>query len=317
MLEITVENKLPIGISSCLLGNTVRFDGGHKRDAYIQGTLSRYFEFLPICPEISIGLGMPREPLRLVRQDDGTTRAMGVRTQRLDVTERLEYYGRQVLPTISHVRGYILKSKSPSCGMRQVKVYSKTGTWATKGSGIFSRLLMEHHPLVPFEEESRLGDRVLRENFLERVFTYDRWLNLLDGGLNPAQLKNFHAGHKLLVMSHSSVTYRRLGRLIAVLSNGNVQDMAETYAKEMMESLKRETTRKSHTYVLQHLSGYLKKVLDSKEKQEMFEVIDAYKKGKLSLIVPFTLLKQHFRRYPQLHVKSQYYLYPHPVEFSA
>lgn len=203
--------KILVGISSCLLGATVRYDGGHKQDAYINGTLSRHFEFLPICPEMAIGLGVPREPIRLVGEQNGLPRARGVRNADLDVTDRLAALGRETAGRLAGVCGYIFKSKSPSCGMERVKVYGDGGMPRRDGRGVYARVLMEALPSLPVEEEGRLGDPVLRENFIERVFVYRRWLELTAEGLTAAALVDFHSCHKLLVMAHSQAAYRRLG----------------------------------------------------------------------------------------------------------
>ena len=193
--------SIRVGISSCLLGEEVRFDRGHKRDAFITGTLSQYFEFVPVCPEMGIGLGTPREPIRLLGDPDRPN-AVGVRTTNLDVTKALEAYGGETAQRLMQMRisGYILKRASPSCGMERVKVYSAKGMPAKRGVGIYARVLMEHQPLLPVEEEGRLGDPVLRENFIQRVFIFHRWQQMVERGLTPSRLVEFHTRHKLVLM---------------------------------------------------------------------------------------------------------------------
>lgn len=313
--------KIPIGISSCLLGAEVRYDGGHKQDAYIIGTLGRHFEFVPICPEMAIGLGVPREPIRLMADGDGALRAVGVRNPALDVTGRLEALGRETAVRLASasaahtgVCGYIFKSKSPSCGMARVKVFGYGATPRRDGRGVHARVLMDVLPSLPMEEEGRLGDPALRENFVERVFVYRRWQALTAAGLTAAGLVDFHSRHRLLVMAHSQAAYRRLGRRVAQMGTLPLESLAVEYFADLMESLQRKATRQSHTNVLQHLMGYLKKALDAGDKAELLECLDAYRLGRVPLIVPITLLKHHFRRHPHANVARQYYLEPHPGE---
>jgi uncharacterized protein YbgA (DUF1722 family)/uncharacterized protein YbbK (DUF523 family) len=307
--------RIPIGISSCLLGASVRFDGGHKHDAYITGTLARWFEFIPFCPEVAIGLGTPREPIRLVRQQ-GEIRVIGVRNRRLDVTDRLRAYGDRVADEIGPLRGYLFKKGSPSCGMERVKVYDENGSSAggEKAAGRFAQRILERHPLLPMEEEGRLGDPVLRENFIVRVFAYDRWQRLLAEGLTPGRLVAFHSDHKYLLLAHSQAAYRRLGRLVAIAGELQPAVLAQQYGSELMQGLQRRATPKQHANVLQHLAGYLKTALDGEDRRELAEMIDQYRLGRLPLIVPIVLLRHHFRRHPHPYIERQHYLHPHPDE---
>jgi uncharacterized protein YbgA (DUF1722 family)/uncharacterized protein YbbK (DUF523 family) len=307
--------RIRIGISSCLLGQEVRFDGGHKRDAYINGTLNHWFEFVPYCPEVAIGLGTPREPIRIARLG-GALRVIGVRTPGLDVTERLRDYGDRVADQIGGLRGYLFKKGSPSCGMERVKVYDEQGssTGGEKGVGLFARRIMERYPLLPVEEEGRLGDPVLRENFIVRVFVYDRWQRLLADGLTPGRLVAFHSDHKYLILAHNQAAYRRMGPLVARAGEMEPATLAEQYGVELMTALARRATRKQHANVLQHLAGYLKDGLDAEDRRELAEMIDQYRLGRLPLIVPIVLLRHHFRRHPHPYIERQYYLHPHPDE---
>lgn len=305
--------KILVGISSCLLGDEVRFDGGHKFDAYINGTLADYFEFVPVCPEVAIGLGVPREPIRLVGDPHGP-RAIGVRNPNLDVTEKLETYGRETAARLHHLCGYILKRASPSCGMERVKIYSERGMPSHTGAGLFARELMRALPLLPVEEEGRLGDPGLRENFISRVLIYHRWRERVNAGLTVGAVHEFHARHKLVIMSHNQTAARRLGRMAAEMTPADLPAQADAYIAELMATLKRPATRKNHCNVLQHLMGYLKNQLDADDKAELLETFDAYARGELPLIVPVTLLKHHFRRHPHEYVAQQVYLNPHPQE---
>ncbi len=302
-----------VGISSCLLGEHVRFDGGHKRDAYIVGTLGPYFELVPVCPEMAIGLGAPRQPIRLVG-DPGQPRVVGTRDPDLDVTAALEALGRKMGRELSDISGYLLKRGSPSCGMERVKVYNRNGMPGGRGSGVYARCLMEQQPLLPVEEEGRLGDPVLRENFIQRVFIYHRWQSLVRQGLTPAALVSFHTRHKLIVMAHSQAAYQRLGRMVAQTGAASLDTLSATYIHELMTTLKRRATRKSHANVLFHLMGYLKRFIEPADKTELLETIDNYREGRLPLVVPITLLKHHFRRHPNPYVEEQHYMDPHPAE---
>lgn len=303
-----------IGVSSCLLGEAVRYDGGHKRSGFISDVLGRYFELVPICPEVGIGLGIPRPPIRL-EGDPARPRAVGVRDRSIDATEALEQYGRQMARTHRDLSGYLLKSKSPSCGMERVKVYGAPGQPpANSGAGLYARAFMEQHPLLPVEEEGRLNDPVLRENWIERVYAYQRWQQLRTTRMTPHRLVEFHAAHKLCLMAHGAEHYRALGRLAAEAGSRPLGELADTYIARFMEALRFRATRKRHTNVLMHLMGYLKRQIDSEDKAELLEVFERYRTGQLPLIVPITLLKHHFRRHPHPYVANQVYLDPYPDE---
>ena len=237
--------KIRVGISSCLLGFEVRFDKGHKRDSYINGTLGEYFEFVPVCPEMAIGLGTPREPIRLVGDPD-RPRAVGVKTEGHDVTEALEAYGLQLSRELHDISGYILKRGSPSCGMERVKLYHANRMPGGHTSGVYARVFMQAQPLLPMEEEGRLSDPILRENFIQRVFVYHRWQALETQGMTPARLVGFHTRHKLMVMAHSQAAYQRLGRRVARAGSEPMEELARAYVTELMDTLKRRASRKQH-----------------------------------------------------------------------
>ncbi len=301
-----------VGVSACLLGHEVRYDGGHKRNAFVVGPLSEHLDFHPVCPETGIGLDVPRPTIRLVG-DIAWPRLVGTADPDLDVTEQMEAYAEQQVKQFGALCGYILKKDSPSCGMERVKVFDQKGTRAErKGSGVFARILMQRLPLLPVEEEGRLNDAVLRENFVNRVYVLHRWQGLCSKGLSPAALIEFHTVHKYLVMAHSQASYQRLGRLLANLSKKDLSDIAETYIAELMHTLKRRVTRKRHVNVLQHIMGYLKKRIDSGDKAELSHSIEAYRRGETPLIVPITLLRHYFRRHPDAYMEKQIYLRPHP-----
>jgi uncharacterized protein YbgA (DUF1722 family)/uncharacterized protein YbbK (DUF523 family) len=306
--------RVRIGISSCLLGQKVRYDGGHKRDDYILSVLGEHVEYVPVCPEVAIGLGIPRPPIQLAG-DPGAPRAVGVRDPAVDVTDKLYAYGRRTARKLSDISGYILKSKSPSCGMERVKVYPGPGRMPVKqGVGIFARALLETLPNLPVEEEGRLCDPVLRENFIERVFAYQRWQVLRASRMSPAKLVDFHTAHKLSLMAHGPEYYRGLGRLVAQDGTLPIGEVSDRYIEGFMAAMRHRATPKRHANVLMHLMGYLKRELDAEDKAELLEVIDRYRRGRLPLIVPITLIKHHFRRHPHEYVARQVYLDPHPQE---
>ncbi len=302
--------KIPIGISSCLLGEEVRFDGGHKRDSYINGTLSRYFEFHPFCPEVAIGMSIPRPPIHLVKQD-GEIKCVGIKDPSADFTEQLRDYAERQKHLHSQLCGYILKKDSPSCGMERVKIFSNNMP-SRNGTGIYAEGVMRNHPLLPVEEEGRLGDPGLRENFIQRVYVLYRWKNLLEEGISAEKLTGFHAQHKLVIMSRGD--YRELGQLLTNLKKDDLIEVAEEYILQLMKILKKVATRKQHVNVLQHIQGYLKKELTSDDKAELCEVIERYRHGEIPLIVPITLLKHHFRKCPDPYIENSYFMSPYPQE---
>jgi uncharacterized protein YbgA (DUF1722 family)/uncharacterized protein YbbK (DUF523 family) len=307
--------KLRIGISTCLLGESVRYDGGHALDQYITGTFGRYMEFIPVCPEMEAGFGVPREPIRLVGDPD-SPRLMTRNTDK-DLTDTMmNWAGRRVRELEKEdLRGFIFKSKSPSSGMERVKVYTgKKRMPVKKGVGLFARAFMEHFPLIPAEDDGRLHDPDLRENFIERIFTLDRWRKNLTNGKNPGGLVVFHTRHKLLILSHSTPHYRQMGKLVAQIKGQNTAELYTRYESLLMEALRLKATVKKHTNVLQHMMGYFKKQLTADEKQELLELIKDYYDGLIPLIVPITLFKHFVRKYKQPYLQDQVYLSPHPIE---
>lgn len=307
-------DRIRVGISSCLLGAAVRYDGGHKRDPYITGTLSRCFEFVPVCPEVAIGLGTPRPPIRLVRSG-GEVRVRGVADPGRDVTGALRDYARSTAARLAgDISGYLFKSASPSCGMARVEVCDERGRRAGRDAGAYTGALMRAMPLLPCEEEGRLGDPGRRESFIVRVYVFHRWQKLERSGLTPAKLVAFHTAHKLLVLAHSQAAYRRMGRLVARAGGPGLRKLASEYALELMGALARRATRGRHANVLEHLFGFVSPHLDAADRAEMVEVIADYRAGILPRVVPLTLLRHHFRRHPHPYVERQVYLDPHPEE---
>jgi len=305
--------KVPVGISSCLIGEKVRYDGGHRRDGYIADTLANYFDFRPFCPEMGIGLGAPRPSLQLAKVK-GRIRCIQVKNRDVDVTDALCDYATELAPLQNGLCGYIFKSNSPSCGMERVKVYDNTQV-RREGVGIYAQEIMRLYPLLPIEEEGRLGDSGLRENFIQRVYVFYRWQQMLETGLSVDALTHFHARHKLIIMSHTD--YHPLGRLAASACEENLSEVAAQYILLLMTRLKKIATRPQHVNVLQHIQGYLKKQLTMDEIAELCEVIEAYRRAELPLVVPITLLKHHFRKTPDPYIEQSYYMSPYPQELNS
>lgn len=309
-----ISGKIKIGISSCLMGNQVRFDGSHKYNSYINLTLSDYFDFQPFCPEVAIGLGTPRPPIRLINAKT-RVRAVGVKNPDLDVTEQLNQYGITTREKLAKsFCGFIFKSKSPSCGMERVKVYNASGMAQSNGTGIFAAAIVAGLPDLPVEEEGRLMDPVIRENFIERVFCYSRWHDMTASGMSAARLIEFHTRHKFTLLSHDETAYRELGKVIANCSKRNVHNVATTYIRQFMTAMKKKATKRRHTNVLMHIAGYFKKSLETDDKKELLEIIHAYRNEEVPLIVPITLLKHYLRKYPNEYIAGQFYMQPHPKE---
>jgi len=308
-----MDTKVRLGISECLLGHNVRYDGGHKHDRYLTDTLGQFVEFVPVCPEVEVGLGVPREAMRLVGNPE-QPRLVTIRTT-IDHTERMLLWARRRVVELEKegLCGFIFKSKSPSSGMERVKIYNASGNPVGTGVGLFARVFMEHFPLLPVEDEGRLQDPELRENFIERVFVYRRWRLVEERPLRGA-LVDFHTRHKLLILSHSPEHYRKLGRLVAEAASLPPRRLCQEYLSGLMAALKLKATPAKHLNVLQHAMGSFKKRLSADEKKELLEVFRAYREEILPLIVPVTLLNHYVRKYAEPYLSAQLYLNPHPLE---
>ena len=305
-----------IGISSCLLGQKVRFDGGHKRDDFLTGTFSNYVEFVPVCPEIEAGFGTPREPMRLVRDDAGAAvRLITVKTG-IDLTSRLAVFSRRRAKQLEaeDLCGYVLKKDSPSCGMERVKVYDHNMVPSKIGQGLFAEALIARFPFLPVEEEGRLVDPQLRDNFVERVFAYRRLRDLFESRWTTGSLVAFHTAHKLTLMAHSIAAYQQLGRLVASAKGTPRDQLRARYTEGFMTALAAIATPKRHTNVLQHMAGYFTKLLDAPSRAELASAIEDYRLGLVPLIVPITLLRHYVRQHGMTYLAGQVYLDPHPKE---
>lgn len=306
--------KIRIGISACLLGQNVRYDGGHQHDRYITDTLGRWFEWVPVCPEVEYGLPIPRESMRLVGNPE-SPRLVTIRT-RIDHTDGMLAWAEKRLEALAaeNLCGFIFKSRSPSSGMAAVKVYPETGMAVKKGVGIFAGAFMKRFPLLPVEEDGRLNDPLLRENFIERIFVYRRWRELETRNGGVKELVAFHAEHKLLILSHSPKHLTVLGRLVANPDRMKPAALREAYFRNLMEGLRLTASVRKQTNVLEHMAGYFKKRLTPDEKKELRDVIGLYHQGLLPLIVPVTLIAHYVRLYDEPYLQKQIYLHPHPIE---
>lgn len=304
--------QIQIGISACLLGDKVRFDGGHKLSRYCLDELSRVFQYVPVCPEMAIGMGTPRKTIRLVEEEDGIR--LRASDDSFDVTESMQLFAEEKTRALDYLSGYIVCAKSPTCGMERVKLYDgKSGYSRKAGVGVYTQILMQQQPLLPVEEDGRLHDLVLRENFITRVFAYHDWKTLLANGLSRKAIVDFHTRYKFLLLAHHQDNYRELGRLVANFSNDLEAD-ADAYFTLFMHTLMHHATRKSHTNVLQHLQGFFSEHLSPRQKQELKGVIDQYREGLLPLLVPVTLIKHYLNEFEVPYVDQQVYLNPHPQE---
>ena len=306
--------KIKLGISTCLLGETVRYDGRHKLDRFLMNTLGQYVEYVPVCPEVECGLGVPRESMHL-EGDPDSPRLVTTRTKQ-DMTDRMVQWARKRVVELEKedLCGFIFKSNSPSSGMERVRVYNEKGMPVKKGIGIFAGIFMDRFPLLPAEEEGRLHDPELRENFVERIFTLKQWREVLAKKKGRGNLVDFHTQNKLLILSHSPKHYRVMGKLVAQAKEVPIKELYTQYQILLTEALKLKTTPKKNANVLQHMMGYFREQLSSDEKQELLEVIENYRKGYIPLTVPITLINHYVRKYDQPYLKKQVYLNPHPLD---
>ena len=312
----TAADGIPVGVAACLLGEKVRYDGGHKRDGYVADVLGRYFRFVPVCPELDIGLGVPRETLRLVRTRDGIR--MIAPASGIDHTATMREYAKRRSRQLRDLglRGYILKKNSPSCGMTRVKTYTEAGMPAPADRGLFADALMTQLPLLPVEEEGRLNDARLRESFIVRVFAYDRVTRLFDGRWKLSDLVEFQAREKLLLMAHAPEAQRRLGRIVAGGRRTDRAELRERYTEEFMAALAKPATVRRHVNALQHMLGYFRDRLDAAVRQQLHDAVEDYRQDIVPLVVPLTLIRHYVVLLDVEYLRDQTYLQPHPKELA-
>ncbi len=306
--------EIRIGVSACLLGESVRFDGGHKRDPFLLGSLGRFVTFVPVCPEVEMGLGVPRDTIRLERRS-GDVRFVVPKTG-ADLTERMRSFAAARVRRLDgeELAGYVLKKDSPSCGLERVKVYEGRGAAVRDGRGLFASALLERFPNLPVEEEGRLGDLRLRENFVERVFAYRRVRDFFATRWTTGGLVALHTTLKLQLMAHSPVAYARIGRLVAGARRMERTPLRERYEAEVMAALTEPATPRRHANVLQHMLGYFTDALSADERRELLELVEDHRRGLVPLVVPLTLIRHHVRRLGVGYLQGQAYLEPHPKE---
>jgi len=306
--------RLSLGVSSCLLGQEVRFDGGHTRNPFVVDQLGPWFDWVPVCPEVEVGMGIPRPTIRLEEHSNGV-RLVAPSTGE-DFTSRMTRFARQRVRELqkTDLDGYVLKKSSPSCGMERLRVYGNDGPVRRDGVGFFASALMEHWSALPIEEEGRLNDPRLRENFIERVFCRNRWRTLVDRGLTRRRLIEFHTAHKLLLLAHNQAGYRRLGVLVSNAGKIPDRELFASYEQELQRVMTTCATAKKHVNVLQHALGHMKKFLDNNEKREILTSIEDYGAGTIPLVVPMTVLRFGIRKHNIAYLAGQLYFDPHPKE---
>lgn len=311
---MTAHDRIRIGVSACLLGHEVRFDGGHKRDRFLTETFGQFVEWVPVCPEEEAGFGTPREAMRLV-DEEGRLRLVTVKTG-VDLTDRLARYAGRRVEQLARERlcGYVLKKDSPSCGNERVRVYHARGVPTKSGQGLFASALHAALPFLPIEEEGRLADPRIRDNFVERVFAYQRLRALFAARWSVGALIRFHTAHKLTLMAHSEAAYRDLGALVAQATSVQRSVLETRYAEGFMTALQAMATTRRHTNALQHMAGYFKKSLDAPSRAELQATIEDYRQGLVPLVVPITLVRHYVRRFNVAYLAGQTYLEPHPKE---
>ena len=310
-----VSQKLNLGISSCLLGNQVRFDRGHQHDRFLTDTLGLYANFHPVCPEVECGLPIPREAMRLVGDPD-QPKLIGRKTGK-DYTEQMQKWIPARLDELEKLNldGFIFKRMSPSNGMERVKVYSEKGGMPQhNGVGSFARAFMQRFPNIPVEEDGRLNDPRIRENFIQRIFIHRSWRRVTDENKTAHGIIDFHTHHKYSLFSHSEPIYRGMGKMIAQAGVLTPNELFSDYEDQLMMCLKKPASHNTHTNVMTHIFGYFKKDLDNDEKSEMLEILENYREGNIPRIVPITLLKHYTRKYTKTYLEDQSYLNPHPLK---
>ncbi len=307
------ESPITLGVSSCLLGQAVRYDGGHARDPFVDATLGKWVKWLPICPEVESGMSTPRPAIHLVQEDSSQT--LVAKSTGEDFTERMQSYAQSKTEQLGALDGYVLKKGSPSCGLERIRVYRANGHVRSRDArGMFAKQLTDRWPLLPVEEDGRLNDPKLRENFIEQIFCRNRWRVLTQRGLTRGRLVEFHTAHKLILRAHDELGYQRLGKIVGELGTISDEQSFAQYEGEFHRALKILASRKAHTNVLQHAMGYLKELLETREKQQLLGSIEDYRLGLIPLVVPVTLLRHTISRHEIEYLQNQIYFSPHPKE---
>ena len=308
------ESKIHVGISSCLVGEKVRWNGEHKKDVYIDKVLSQVFKWVLVCPEMEVGMGVPREPVYLTGSKENP-RLLG-KQSKIDWTGKMRSYSRDRISEWQSLNlcGFIFKKNSPSCGMKEIPIYPDKGRPRAEGRGLFADNFIKHFPILPVEEEGRLRDPRIRENFIVRVFSYQRLLHLINSGFSRGSLVDFHTRHKLLLLAHSRKQCAALNHLVGQARLLSPYQLRQQYSALFMQALSTRTTAKRNVDVLQHMLGHLKNLLEKDDKQDILQSISDYHHGLAPLVVPLTLIKHYVRKFCVEALMDQVYLNPHPNE---
>ncbi len=306
--------SIKVGVSSCVLGEHVRFDSGHKLSRFVTNELSKHFEFISVCPEVESGMPVPRPTIRLISDKERIALVESKDQSQNHTQSMLDFSAKRVAQLSQQdLCGYIVCAKSPTCGMERVKVYGSHMAEKT-GVGLYTNELMQRMPWLPIEEDGRLNDPVLKENFVTRVFCLDDFYQSMQGEPTAGKIVAFHSRYKLTLMAHHPQSYKLLGKLVANIANYTIDDFFKLYRNGLMQAMAIRASRKNNTNVLMHIQGYFKRDLQGKEKAELCQVIDGYRQGVLPLLAPMTLLKHHMNRYPDDYLQSQKFLNPYPEE---
>jgi uncharacterized protein YbbK (DUF523 family)/uncharacterized protein YbgA (DUF1722 family) len=307
-------SEILIGVSACLLGEQVRYDGGHKRNAFLLQELASHVRFVPVCPELGIGLGVPREAIRLVRRGD-RVRLLG--SAGVDHTAAMRRWAATVMGELRdrNLSGFVLKKGSPSCGLERVRVWDEGLERPTpSGRGVFAQALVDAMPGLAIEEEGRLNDPGLREHFVDRIFGHARVRDFFAGRWTAESLIRFHSAEKAALMAHDADTARRLGRLVAGQSRLEPERLVRSYRALHAAAYARPATPGRQATALMHLAGHLKGGPGSCDRQELRDAIDDYRIGLVPVAVPLALLARHLRAAGTDWARSQTYLRPYPKE---
>ncbi|MCG9681500.1 2-thiouracil desulfurase family protein [Vibrio sp. Isolate23] len=309
-----MSNVIKVGISSCVLGEKVRFDSGHKISKFVTKELAPFFEFVPVCPEVGMGMPVPRPTIRLI-SDQERIALVETKDASIDHTDKMVEFSKSKVAELSHTDlcGYIVCAKSPTCGMERVKVYKKGGA-ENIGVGLYTQELMKQMPWLPVEEDGRLNDPVLKENFITRIYTLRDFYDSMQGEPTAGKIVAFHSRYKLTLMAHHPQSYKELGRLVASIKDYDIDTFYQKYRVGLMKAVSHRASRKNNTNVLMHLQGYFKRDLAKEQKAELCNVIDQYRQGTLPLLAPITLIKHYLAAYPDAYLSEQKFLQPHPQE---
>ena len=307
------KHPITLGVSSCLLGDAVRYDGGHARDRFVEKVLGHWVQWVKVCPEMESGMNTPRPAIQLVKQ--GSRQAVVAKSTGEDFTDQLESFAEEKSNQLGDLDGYVFKKGSPSCGLERIRVYRENGHVRSRDArGVFAKRFTDRWPLMPVEEEGRLNDPKLRENFIEQIFCRNRWRVLTQCGLTRRSLVHFHTAHKLILRAHDEMGYQRLGKIVGTLGSTSDEEAFASYEREFHSALKILASRKAHTNVLQHAMGYLKSLIGNREKRQLHDSIEDYRLGLIPLVVPMTLLRHAIFRYEVAYLQNQVYFSPHPKE---